>query len=164
MIEIVNQFIMMQEGTVFFFLELPSKLEDEKEIKNGAAKTLHKDIYYMDNLTKEDAFDFLHRTGELLFNDGLCRFGFGSQANNDEIAVGKYNVVTIYCASNHSYRKLFEKFNISETANLVTAWDTFSEDSPGISEKYEMDGKDVYSILEDFKDWGIYFAEQREDT
>ena len=45
----------------------------------------------------------------------------------------------------------------------MIAWDTFSEESPGVSKKIELDGKDVYSIIEDFKDWGIYLAERRID-
>jgi len=53
--------------------------------------------------------------------------------------------------------------NIKQTENLVIAWDTFSEESPGVSKKIELDGKDVYSIIEDFKDWGIYLAERRID-
>ena len=33
----------------------------------------------------------------------------------------------------------------------------------GVSEKIELDGKDVYSIIDYFKDRGMYFAERRVD-
>ena len=67
------------------------------------------------------------------------------------------------CHKNNTYENLFHKSNIKQTENLVIAWDTFSEESPGVSEKIELNGKDVYSIIDDFKDWGIYFAERRID-
>lgn len=151
------QFIIIHEEPMFFFLELPSKLDDEE----NPTKVSHKDVYYMDCLKQEEAFAFLHRTGELLIHDGLCCFGFGSQTSHDEIAIRKYNIVTIHCTNNSTYENLFKEFGITETENLITAWDTFSADSPGISEKIELNGKDVYSIIEDYKNWGIYFAERR---
>lgn len=36
------------------------------------------------------------RNGELLVNDGLCSFGFGGHNSNNEIMVGKYNLISIY--------------------------------------------------------------------
>ncbi len=117
----------------------------------------------MDCLKKDEAFSFLDSVGELLSNDGLCKFGFGSQSNNDEIMVDKYNVITISCKNNNLYMNLFRKNNIERTTSLVTAWNTFSEESPGVSEKIEINGKDVYSIITDYKSWGIYFAERRID-
>lgn len=160
-IDVLKDFVYLQDDLVFFFLELPTNLADEPEKENGMATNFHKDIYYMDYLTKEETVSFLDDVGELLANDGLCKFGFGSQSNNDEIMVGKYNVVTISCKEKNLYESLFRKNNIKRTANLVTAWNTFSKDSPGVSEKIELNGKDVYSIIDDYKDWGIYFAERR---
>ena len=160
-IDVLKEFVRMQDDLVFFFLELPTNLNDEP--KKDKVTNFHKDIYYMDGLTKEESFSFLDSVGELLANDGLCKFGFGSQGNNDEIMVGKYNVITISCQKNNTYENLFHKNNIKQTENLVIAWDTFSEESPGVSEKIELSGKDVYSIIDDFKDWGIYFAERRID-
>lgn len=161
-IDVLKDFVCLQDELIFFFLELPTNLADEPEKENDKATNFHKDIYYMDSLSKEETFSFLDKVGELLANDGLCKFGFGSQ-NNDEIMVGKYNVITICCNEKNSYGNLFHKNNIKRTENLVTAWDTFSREYPGRSEKIEINGKDVYSIVEDFKNWGIYFAERRID-
>lgn len=162
-IELLKSFISMQEGLVFFFLEVPSNKRDEKEIKPGVLDCTHKDVYYMDNLDKGEAVKLLDIAGELHANDGLSCFGFGSQHNNDEIGVGKYNVVTIFSQESDSYDELFQKFDIVKTEKLVTAWDTFTKDTPGHSERISINGKDIYSIIEEFKDWGLYFAEQRED-
>ena len=45
--------------------------------------------------------------------------------------------------------------------NLVTAWDTFSQDTPGQSERYDFNGKTVFDLPEALKEWGIYLAETR---
>ncbi len=162
-VSLLRSFIYMQDNLVFFFLEVPSNRKDEKEIMQGVLECLHKDIYYMDNLTKDDASNLLEVAGELLANDGLCSFGFGSQKNNDEIGVGKYNVVTIFSQEHNSYDGLFDEFDIKKTEKLLTAWDTFSKESPGHSERISINGKDVYSIIDDFKDRGLYFAQQRKE-
>lgn len=163
-VEMLKTFISVQEGLVFFFLEIPSNLNDENEIRTGVLDSTHKDIYYMDSLNKEEAFRILDTSGELLANDGLTSFGFGLQNTGDEIGVGKYNIVTIFAQGNNSYDDLFGKFDITETKKLVTAWDTFTSETLGRSEKISIDGKDVYSFIEDFKAWGLYFAERREDN
>ena len=43
----------------------------------------------------------------------------------------------------------------------MTAWDTFSKTSPGISEIYESNEKNVYDLPEELAEWGIYLAETR---
>ena len=50
---------------------------------------------------------------------------------------------------------------IERKDNLVTAWDTFTKDTPGQSLRYEIDGKTVFDIPESLKDWNIYLAETR---
>ncbi len=160
-IDVLKDFINMQDSLVFFFLELPTNLEDE--VESATVVNFHKDIYYMDSLTHEESFSFLDSVGELLANDGICKFGFGSQSNSDEIMVGKYNIVTISAGEKNPYEKIFQKNSIKRTENLITAWDTFSVEDHGVSEKIEVDGKDVYSIIDDFKEWGMYFAERRID-
>lgn len=46
-------------------------------------------------------------------------------------------------------------------SQLVTAWDTFSDDTPGQAERYDYNGKSVYDLPDVLKDWGIYLAETR---
>ena len=159
-VDVLKDFVNMQDGLVFFFLEVPTNLNDEPQKEK--VTNFHKDIYYMDGLTKEKSFSFLDEVGEVLSNDGLCKFGFGSQSY-DEIMVGKYNVVTISCKENNLYEELFLKNNIKPTNHLVTAWDTFTQESPGRSRKIELNGKTVYSIIDDFRDRGMYFAERKAD-
>lgn len=72
-----------------------------------------------------------------------------------------YNVVTIYSKELSKFNDFFEPHNIQFVEELVTAWDTFSETSPGISEIYESNGKAVYDLPEELAEWGIYLVETR---
>lgn len=160
---LLSDFIKMHNEPLFFILENPSKQYDETEIKSGLAESKHKDVYYIDGCTQEEAFTVLSRVGKLLINDGLCSFGFGCHTSHDEIMLGKYNVITIFSQTPENYIKLLEKNELKRVDKLVTAWDTFTQDNPGKSERIATDGKDVFDIPEMFADWGMYFAEQRED-
>ena len=56
---------------------------------------------------------------------------------------GKYNVLTIYSHNIEKYNDFFEKHSIEKVENLITAWDTFSQEHPGQSDKYKIGGKTV---------------------
>lgn len=161
--EVMQHFICMHDEPLFFILELPANIEDEEEIRPGVLEVTHKDIYYIDGCSQEEAITIMLRVGELLFNDGLAQFGYGCHESQDEIMFRKYNVMTIYSQDINAYNDFFEAHNIPEAKDLVLAWETFSEEHPGVSEKIVVDGKDVYSIPEQFKEWGMYKAEQREE-
>ena len=156
-------FIRMHTEPLFFILEIPSKLEDENIVEPRWVEGLHKDVYYIDGCTQEQALVIVEQIGELLINDGLSSFGFGCHISHDEIMVGKYNVITIYSQNLDSYNVLLEKNELKRVNNLITAWDTFTHDAPGETERIETNGKNVFDIPEMFADWGIYLAEQRED-
>ena len=156
-------FIRMHTEPLFFILEIPSKLEDESIVKPCWVEGLHKDVYYIDGCTQEQALVIVEQIGQLLINDGLSSFGFGCHISHDEIMVGKYNVITIYSQNLDCYNVLLEKNELKRVNNLITAWDTFTHDAPGETERIETNGKNVFDIPEMFADWGIYLAEQRED-
>ena len=144
-------------------MELPTNLNDETVDAFGEIETKHKDIYYMDGCSREESLTVLSRVGDLLYNDGLSSFGFGVHSSGDEIMSRKFNVLTIYSKNIEKYNNFFENHEIEQTDNLITAWDTFTDSTPGISEIYESNGKSVYNIPKLFKEWGMYFAERRED-
>lgn len=160
---LLAHFIAIHNEPIFFILELPSKQDDEVEICPGVVEALHKDVYYIDACTQEEALAILNITYEVLINDGLCSFGFGCHESHDEIMVGKYNVVSVYTQNKNTFDGFFEEHEIQYVNKLLTAWDTFTQDSPGESSRVDTDGKSVYDIPDVFKDWGIYLAEQRED-
>ncbi len=161
--DVLQHFIFFQNSLLFFVLELPSNECDEKRLRKCDYDSMHKDIYYIDGLNQEEALTLIKNYGDLLINDGLSSFGFGSQDSTAEIMVGKYNVITLWTHIMEKYEGFFEEHNINRTDNLVTAWDTFNKDTPGESFCYEVDGKNVYYLLDELKEWGIYFAEHREE-
>ena len=162
-IDVLKHFITIHNEPLFFIFELPTKLDDEKPIQSGVINNFHKDVYYIDGCSQENALTILEQIGELLVNDGLCSFGFGGHLSSNEIMVGKYNLVSIYEKEQRTFDKFFEVHDIKFDEQLLTAWDTFTREQPGESERIITDGKDVFDIPEMFKEWGMYLAEQRDD-
>lgn len=160
-IDVLQHFIVMHEEPMFFILELPVTIDREELIGPGMVRDTHKDIYYIDGCSSEECLVLLKRYGELLINDGISSFGFGGHRSKDEIMVEKYNILTIYSKNQDAYNKFYEMHDIEKKTEITTAWDTFTEDAPGQSERYEVDGKTVFDIPEELKDWNIYLAETR---
>ena len=160
-LEIFQHFIVIHDEPLFFILELPVSIDREKVIAKNIIKESHKDVYYIDGCSREECLALLIRYGDLLVNDGLSKFGFGGHKSHDEIMLDSYNVVTIYSKELSKFNDFFEPHNIQFVEELVTASETFSETSPGISEIYESNGKTVYDLPEELAEWGIYLAETR---
>ena len=160
-LEVFQHFIVIHDEPLFFILELPVSIDREKVIANNIIKESHKDVYYIDGCSREECLALLIRYGDLLINDGLSQFGFGGHKSHDEIMLDSYNVVTIYSKELSKFNDFFEPHNIQFVEELVTASETFSETSPGISEIYESNGKTVYDLPEELAEWGIYLAETR---
>ena len=160
-LEIFQHFIVIHDEPLFFILELPVSIDREKVIAKNIIKESHKDVYYIDDCSREECLALLIRYGDLLINDGLSQFGFGGHKSHDEIMLDSYNVVTIYSKELSKFNDFFEPHNIQFVEELVTAWKTFSKTSPGISEIYESNGKTVYDLPEELAEWGIYLAETR---
>ena len=154
--QIMMHFIKLHDEPMFFILEIPSNLKDEAEIAN----VRHKDIYYIDGCSADEALNILHQIGELVINDGMSAFGFGGHRSQDEIMFDKYNVTTLFSREPSKFDGFFEEHDIPRADHLITAWDTFSQDHPGECQIVTTDGQDIYSIPERYG--GMYKAEQRE--
>ncbi len=159
----LTRFIAIHDEPLFFIFEIPARKTDETEIRPGVVESLHKEVYYIDGCSQNEALSLLDTVSELLINDGLCSFGFGCHESNDEIMVGKYNCVHIYTANKQLYEGFFEHYNIKAVDKLITAWDTFTRDNPGESERVDTNGKSIYDVPEMLKEFGMYLAEVRED-
>lgn len=160
-LEVFQHFIVIHDEPLFFILELPVSIDREKVIAKNIIKESHKDVYYIDDCSREECLALLIRYGDLLVNDGLSKFGFGGHKSHDEIMLDSYNVVIIYSKELSKYNDFFEPHNIQFVEELVTAWKTFSKTSPGISEIYESNRKTVYDLPTELAEWGIYLAETR---
>ncbi|MCH3962244.1 MAG: hypothetical protein LKE48_08980 [Solobacterium sp.] len=160
---VMQHFIIMHEEPLFFILELPSSMDEESETGTSIIHRMHKDIYYIDNLSQDEALMIMLEAGDLLFDDGLSAFGYGGHKSNEEIVFGKYNELTIYAKDTTKYDSFFKAHDIKKKEKIISAWDTFNADHPGVSNRITVNGKNINSLLEQFKDWGIYFAERREE-
>lgn len=161
--EMLLEFIDMHDEWLFFILEIPTNWNDEPKTESGELITRHKDIYYIDGCNRTKAKSILADAGALLIEDGMSCFGFGGHESKEEILFGRYNVMTIFTRNPEKYGAFFENRNITRTDALLTAWQTFSDENYGECELYKIDDRDIYSIPEDYKKYGMYLAERRED-
>lgn len=160
---LLESFVLLHNEFCFAILEVPTNAKEEPSLTSGGTQPLHKDVYYLDGLTPEKAVEFLQVFGPWLIHDGMSSFGIGLHSGANEIVSGKYNVVSVYTNTHKKYSGFFETHSIYETVDLKTAWDYFTQDSPGDSFLYKHDGKTIYDLVEHLKQYGLYFAERRED-
>lgn len=133
----IDGFLDMNNGLpLFLFIEVPANLEDENVIRkfeDGGVEleTHHKDVYYLDAISSESLKELFELFYDILINDGLSSFGVGNPYG-EEIGKYKYNEMILYGQDLKKYISLFEHNGISRTDKLITAWDTFTENTPGM--------------------------------
>lgn len=155
-------FSSIQKERMFLILELPTNRNDEPQASLEGKESLHRDIYYMDGCDQERLSAVMQLVGEWLIHDGLLHFGIGCHESHDEIMFYKYNQVIIWSKAIEHYDGFFESHQIERREPLLSAWDTFSRETPGECFRYEKNGVDIYWFLDDLKKMGLYFAERRE--
>lgn len=159
-------FVRMHQGEqVYFMLELPPEHLAQMQVSYGQ-NVLEEDSerYYIDDISYEQAKELLDCVGQLLIHDGVSRFSFGGTYSMDEMVIDKFNVVSVMAVMDvEPYVELFTKYDIPQTEGLLTAWDTFSEEEPGVAMQYEEDNVNVFDIPAMFADWGMYIHTIRPD-
>lgn len=160
--EIIQHFILMQKERIFFILELSATAEEKIQTDKPFTFALRKSVYYIDGLTNEQALILLTKYGELLINDGICRFGFGVHDNSAEIMLNEYNIMTLWTNNIEKYSLFFASHGIKATDKFISAWDTFSTETPGQCKSIKVNDISVYDLPEKLKEYGMYFAETRE--
>lgn len=148
------------EEPQFFFIEIPCTTDEEEQLRTSERDPMHHKVYYLDGCTRSVSYAILDRYGELLINDGLTCFGFGSNKNNDEVYVRYYQQVQVYGMTKY-YEPVFQKLGIPETNELKTLWDNFSPEHPGVSMAVEIEGERCEDIVENLTKEGMYYAETR---
>ena len=161
--DMMLNFIDMHNEWLFFILEVPTDLNDEPKDENGGLICEHNDVYYIDGCNQEKAKDILLDTGSLLIDDGMSAFGFGGHESKEEIFFGKFNVLSIYSTDTDKYESFLQSYGIHKTDKLITAWNTFTPENYVQCELNEVDNRNIYSIVDEYKKYGMYFAERRED-
>lgn len=114
------------------------------------------EVWYLDGMTKKQLTMILDGYGELLLQDGLSAFAIGSLATEEELFVQKYKVLSIYSPRIGRFAKLLERFGVTRTDRLVTAWDTFSKEHPGEAQRLEIAGQTVPDMIRELQKIGMY--------
>lgn len=155
---------------LFFFIETPCNIAEETVVgkaENGAVLTQgqHKDVWYLDGISAKTVREIFGYVSDILVHDGLSAFGIGNPVG-EEIGKYKYNIVQVFCREEHTqkYAPIFEEQGIPKTRNLITAWETFTQNTPGECEQYANEnGLTIYDVIDWLKKHGMYRAEVRED-
>lgn len=66
-------------------------------------------------------------------------------------------------ADEKCFTDIFKENDIPRLATIKTAWDLISEKNPGECSSYEFGGKDIYVLIEQLQELGLYKAETREE-
>jgi len=92
----------------------------------------------------------------------IC-FGIGSHLGQDEVFIGKYKIFYIFTKEVEKYILILEGKGVFLEENQKIVYDNFSDDSCG--ERFVIGDKkfNIYTMLEELKQEGLYFAERRVD-
>jgi len=159
----LEDFIARQEEPLFFVLQIPLTRDEELALcPDGVFPeqgwTAHERVCYLDGQSKEQIRAILRQYGELLLNDGMSQFAVASHATWDEMFIMKYKLVDLYCKQPQKYFDLMESYGAPRTDRLLTAWDTFSNETPGRTRRVEMDSMDCYDVYAALVKEGMYEA------
>lgn len=157
-----RDFIQLQNQPLFFVLEIPVNQKEEQQLRQREDDPLHKAVYYLDNLTKEDALALLEQNQELLVHDGMSAFGFGVRDFSAELMKYRYNELLLWTKDFPTYTEFFLSHGIPQVPEVFTAWQTFSKEQYGECAALNQEGVTIYDLVEHLKQFGLYFAEFRE--
>jgi hypothetical protein len=158
----VEDFLISLYEPLFLIIHLPLNAKEEETLRRKA-DSFHSEVLYLDGQTKKQIGGILDQFGELLLNDGMSQFGIASHKTGDELFIQKYKITNIYSKEIKQYIYLMDKYGISKTDHLLTAWDTFSQEHPGECSKVTIHKKDMYDVVELLKEQGMYRAKIVDD-
>ena len=141
---------------LFFVLQLPLSIHEER--KMGDSNTFHQEVCYLDGQTKSQIDDIMEKYGQILLEDGMSQFAVASHVNNEEIFIQKYKLTAFYSSSPRRFIPFLQRYGLTETDNLITVWNTFSQETPGECRRVSINGFDVYDVAEQLKKQGLYRA------
>lgn len=141
---------------LFFVLQLPLSIHEERKLKDS--NTFHQEVCYLDGQTKSQIDDIIEKYGQILLEDGMSQFAVASHVNNEEIFIQKYKLTAFYSSSPRRFIPFLQRYGLTETDNLITLWNTFSQETPGECRRVSINGFDVYDVAEQLKKQGLYRA------
>ena len=88
----------------------------------------------------------------------MSQFAVASHVNNEEIFIQKYKLTAFYSSSPRRFIPFLQRYGLTETDNLITVWNTFSQETPCECRRVSINGFDVYDVAEQLKKQGMYRA------
>lgn len=158
----VEELVKKMDEPVFFFVEIPCSDDEEKQLRKQKSDPYHYKVYYLDNCTMPVAMAILDRYGELLINDGVCRFGFGSHQTGEEIYCQDYQTVSTY-GDTDKFKAALDTLDIPQEEDLHTLWETLSDNNNGVCMSVEINGETVADIVSALEAEGMYLADTVEE-
>lgn len=153
---ILTEFYHSLPEPLFFVLQLPLFIHEERKL--GDSNTFHQEVCYLDGQTKSQIDDIIEKYGQILLEDGMSQFAVASHVNNEEIFIQKYKLTAFYSSSPRRFIPFLQRYGLTETDNLITVWNTFSQETPGECRRVSINGFDVYDVAEQLKKQGMYRA------
>lgn len=153
---ILTEFYHNLPEPLFFVLQLPLSIHEERKLKDS--NTFHQEVCYLDGQTKSQIDDIIEKYGQILLEDGMSQFAVASHVNNEEIFIQKYKLTAFYSSSPRRFIPFLQRYGLTETDNLITVWNTFSQETPGECRRVSINGFDVYDVAEQLKKHGMYRA------
>lgn len=153
---ILTEFYHSLPEPLFFVLQLPLSIHEERKLKDS--NTFHQEVCYLDGQTKSQIDDIIEKYGQILLEDGMSQFAVASHVNNEEIFIQKYKLTAFYSSSPRRFIPFLQRYGLTETDNLITVWNTFSQETPGECRRVSINGFYVYDVAEQLKKQGLYRA------
>ena len=139
----------------YFFIEVPCTDAQEAELKEESGS--HMQLYNLE-VTQEVANAILKRYGDLLINDGVTNFGFGSLETETEIYAMPFQTIMLYNKNDTSgFEKILKQDNITELKpnEFITIDSLLSKNNPADRVMVELNGETVFDVIENLKEVGL---------
>jgi len=159
----IEKFLNQLSQPLFFVLEIPLSQQEESELRKNDDDPFHKKVCYLDGQSKEQIKDIMCKYGSVLLNDGISQFAIASHTTGDEIYIQKYKLISIFSSCPTEYIEFLKSYGLTETDNLLTVWNTFSNETPGNVQRIEIDGMNIFNVYDELVKMGMYVAKIVED-
>lgn len=154
--DLVTDFYRTLPEPLFFVMQLPLSIDEENKME--CKEIYHQEVLYLDGKTQNQIDTIMSKYGQLLLSDGMSQFAIASHRSHEEIFIQKYKVVSIYSRTPEKYVSLLAQYGLHQTDNLITAWNTFTQDYPGECRRIRMEDLDAYDVADILKEQGMYRA------
>lgn len=145
----------------YFFIEVPCTDAQESELLNKGESGAHMQLYNLE-VTREVANAILERYGDLLINDGVTNFGFGSLETETEIYAMPFQTIMLYNKNDtRGFEKILKQDNITELKpeKFITIDSLLSKNNPADRVMVEFNGETVFDVIENLKEVGLTLCE-----